>query len=300
MNCFPVICWAGGKTQLLSVINERLPNDTSNIETYIEPFIGGGSVLFNIVPRLSNVKNIYINDINYKLINIYKVIKDKPNELLYYLKSLRDDYNSAQNRESFYYNIRKMFNEYVYDKDSIDSLYASYFIFLNKTCFNGLYRENSNGYFNVPWNKKQKYITMYDYDNIMNVHTFFNKYNVNMLTYKCNELFDNININDYSKSFIYFDPPYRPISKNGFVSYTKSSFNDCDQIDLANLFNKLSDNCAYCMMSNSDPKNTNIDDNFFDDLYQKYNIERVKANRVINSDPTKRGYITELLIRNYK
>ena len=300
MNCFPVIGWAGGKTQLLSVINERLPNDISNIETYIEPFIGGGSVLFNIVPRLSNVKNIYINDINYKLINIYKVIKYRPNELLYYLKSLRDDYNSSQNRESFYYNIRKMFNEYVYDKCSVDPLYASYFIFLNKTCFNGLYRENSNGYFNVPWNKKQKYISMYDQDNIMNVHTFFNEYNVNILIYKYNELFDNININDYNKSFIYFDPPYRPLSKNGFVSYTKNGFNDDDQIDLANLFNKLSDNGAYCMMSNSDPKNTNINDNFFDNLYQKYNVERVKANRVINSDPAKRGYITELLIRNYK
>ena len=141
---------------------------------------------------------------------------------------------------------------------------------------------------------------MYDQDNIMNVHTFFNEYNVNILTYKYNELFDNININDYNKSFIYFDPPYRPLSKNGFVSYTKNGFNDDDQIDLANLFNKLSDNGAYCMMSNSDPKNTDINDNFFDDLYQKYNVERVKANRVINSDPAKCGYITELLIRNYK
>lgn len=300
MKCHPVLRWAGGKTQLLPTINERLPNDLHNIETYIEPFIGGGSVLFNIVPRLPNVKNVYINDLNYKLTNVYKVIKNKPNELIGNLKSVHDGYNASQDLETYYYDIRNIFNEYKYDKGSVDPLYASYFIFLNKTCFNGLYRENSKGYFNVPWNKKPRHLAIYDYDNIMNVHTLFNKYNVNILTGTFNEMFDNIGISDYSKSFIYFDPPYRPLSGRGFVSYTKNSFNDDNQIDLANLFNKLSDSNAYCMMSNSDPKNTDINDNFFDDLYQNYTIERVQALRAINSDAKNRGCITELLIRNYK
>ena len=299
MICSPVIKWAGGKTQLLPIINERLPNDLHNIETYIEPFIGGGSVLFNIVPRLQNVKNIYINDLNHKLINVYNVIKDKPNELINLLKSLKDEYNSSQDKESYYYNIRNKFNEYLYTKDSIDPLYAAYFIFLNKTCFNGLYRENSNGYFNVPWNRRNTNIAIYDHDNIININTLFNEYNVNILTGTYDELFENININDYSKSFIYFDPPYRPLSKSGFISYTKNGFNDDDQRNIASIFDTLSDNHAYCMMSNSDPKNTNTNDNFFDDLYQKYNIERIYANRCINSDTQNRGHITELLIRNY-
>jgi DNA adenine methylase len=299
MKCSPVLHWAGGKTQLLSTINDRLPNDLHNIETYIEPFIGGGSVLFNTVPRLPNVKNIYINDLNYKLTNVYKVIKNNPNELISNLKSVHDGYNSSQDLETYYYDIRTIFNEYKYDKDSVDPLYASYFIFLNKTCFNGLYRENLNGYFNVPWGKRQRDIAIYDHDNIMNIHTLFNKHNVNILTGTFNEMFDNIGVNDYSKSFIYFDPPYRPLSGRGFVSYTKNSFNDDDQIDLANLFGNLSANHAYCMMSNSDPKNTDVNDNFFDDLYQNYTIERVLARRAINSDAKNRGFITELLIRNY-
>lgn len=299
MRCSPVLHWAGGKTQLLPTINERLPNDLHNIETYIEPFIGGGSVLFNIVPRLPNVKNIYINDLNYKLTNVYKTIKNNPNELIRNLKSVHDGYNLSQDPESYYYDIRKIFNAYEYNKDDVDPLYASYFIFLNKMCFNGLYRENSKGYFNAPWGKRKKHIAIYDHDNIMNIHILFNKYNVNIYTGTFNEMFDNIDINDYSKSFIYFDPPYRPLSGHGFVSYTKSSFNDDNQIDLSKLFNKLSDNHAYCMMSNSDPKNTDVNDNFFDDLYQNYTIERVQARRVINSDTKNRGSITELLIRNY-
>lgn len=299
MKCSPVLHWAGGKTQLLPTINERLPNDLHNIETYIEPFIGGGSVLFNVAPRLPNVKNIYINDLNHKLTNVYKVIKNNPNELISNLKSVHDGYNLSQDLEAYYYDIRSIFNEYNYDKDSIDPLYASYFIFLNKTCFNGLYRENSKGYFNVPWGKRQRHVAIYDHDNIINIHTLFNKHNVNIFTSTFNEMFDNIGINDYSKSFIYFDPPYRPLSGRGFVSYTKNSFNDDDQVELANLFNKLSDNNAHCMMSNSDPKNTDVNDNFFDDLYQNYTIERVQARRAINSDAKNRGCITELLIRNY-
>lgn len=133
----------------------------------------------------------------------------------------------------------------------------------------------------------------------MNIHTLFNKHNVNIFTGTFNDMFDNISINDYSKSLIYFDPPYRPLSGRGFVSYTKSSFNDDDQIDLANLFDKLSANQTYYMMSNSDPKNTDLNDNFFDDLYQNYTIECVQARRAINSDAKNRGCITELLIRNY-
>lgn len=121
----------------------------------------------------------------------------------------------------YYYDVRNIFNEYEYNKDSVDPLYASYFIFLNKTCFNGLYRENLKGYFNSPLGKRQRGIAIYDHDNIMNIHSLFNKYNVNIFTGTFDEMFDNIGISDYSRSFIYFDPPYRPLSGRGFVSYTK-------------------------------------------------------------------------------
>lgn len=127
MKCSSVLHCACGKTQLLSTINERLPNYLLNIETYIEPFIGGGSVLFNTVPRLPNAKNIYINDLNHKLTNVYKAIKSNPNELISNLKSVHDGYNSSQDLEAYYYDIRAIFNEYSSDKDSVDPLYASYF-----------------------------------------------------------------------------------------------------------------------------------------------------------------------------
>ena len=298
----PFIKWAGGKTQLMNDIINNLPNNLNNIKTYIEPFIGGGSVLFNIIDYFPNIENIIIMDINSKLINVYNCIKIYPEELINELKQLEYNYYNTNNKKNYYYEIKNKFNEFKNKIPKINFInveYAAYFIFLNKTCFNGLYRENAKGDFNTPWNKSNK-PCICDSVNIYNVHNFLNNHDVIILNedYKQCSKFIDID-NDKTKTFIYFDPPYRPISKSSaFTAYTKSGFNDDSQIELKKLCDKINDKC-YFMLSNSDPKNTDINDNFFDELYKDYNILRIKAKRNINSKGTDRGYINELLIKNY-
>ena len=199
----------------------------------------------------------------------------------------------------FYYNTRDSFN--IYDMNiepDADVLHAAEFIFLNKTCFNGLYRENSKGEFNVPWNKNVN-VCICDEENINAVHNFLIKYNVQISTGTYDEFFKGKGM--YMKNaFVYMDPPYRPITKSSaFTSYTKSGFNDDSQKDLKVWFDVLTSDCAYCMLSNSDPKNSDVNDMFFDDLYSDYNIIRVNAKRSINSKGNGRGSITEILVKNY-
>lgn len=299
MNAKPIIKWVGGKTQLLNTINDNLPQNISNFNTYMEPFIGGAAVLFYIVPKLPNIKNVFINDLNYKLTNLYTVVKNKHLKLINQLKTIQEEYRKTEDPKMFYYNTRDSFNIYDMNMESdADVLHAAEFIFLNKTCFNGLYRENSKGEFNVPWNKNVN-VCICDEENINAVHNFFIKYNVQISTGTYDEFFKSKGM--YMKNaFVYMDPPYRPITKSSaFTSYTKSGFNDDSQKDLKVWFDVLTSDCAYCMLSNSDPKNSDVNDTFFDDLYSDYNIIRVNAKRSINSKGNGRGNITEILVKNY-
>ena len=299
MNAKPIIKWVGGKTQLLNTINDNLPQNISHFNTYMEPFIGGAAVLFYIVPKLPNIKNVFINDLNYKLTNLYTVVKNKHLKLINQLKTIQEEYRKSEDPKMFYYNTRDSFNIYDMNMEpDADVLHAAEFIFLNKTCFNGLYRENSKGEFNVPWNKNVN-VCICDEENIKAVHNFFIKYNVQISTGTYNEFFKDKGM--YMKNaFVYMDPPYRPITKSAaFTSYTKSGFNDDSQKDLKVWFDVLTSDCAYCMLSNSDPKNSDVNDTFFDDLYSDYNIIRVNAKRSINSKGNGRGNITEILVKNY-
>ena len=299
MNAKPIIKWVGGKTQLLNTINDNLPQNISHFNTYMEPFIGGAAVLFYIVPKLPNIKNVFINDLNYKLTNLYTVVKNKHLKLINQLKTIQEEYRKSEDPKMFYYNTRDSFNIYDMNMESdADVLHAAEFIFLNKTCFNGLYRENSKGEFNVPWNKNVN-VCICDEENIKAVHNFFIKYNVQISTGTYNEFFKDKEL--YIKNaFVYMDPPYRPITKSAaFTSYTKSGFNDNNQKELKVWVDILNSNNAYCMLSNSDPKNYDVNDMFFDELYSDYNIIRVNAKRSINSKGNGRGSITEILVKNY-
>lgn len=301
MNAKPFIKWVGGKTQLLTDINSALPKNIDNITTYIEPFIGGGAVMFDIVPKMKNVEKVIINDLNSKLINVYRNIKDNHELLITKLIELETEYlnYNKKGKEEMFYLIREKFNEYkkIYnDKDPVFYINnAVYFIFLNKTCFNGLYRENAQGLFNTPWNKAMN-PTICDIDNITAVSEFLNKYNVEILCgdYKEIEKYANEN------TFVYFDPPYRPISNtSAFTSYTKSKFNDDDQKQLKMLYDRLNKKKCLIMLSNSDSMNSNPPDPFFDDLYREYYITKLFARRNINSKGDKRNKITEILVTNY-
>lgn len=299
MNAKPIIKWVGGKTQLLNTINDNLPQNISHFNTYMEPFIGGAAVLFYIVPKLPNIKNVFINDLNYKLTNLYTVVKNKHLKLINQLKTIQEEYRKSEDPKMFYYNTRDSFNIYDMNMEpDADVLHAAEFIFLNKTCFNGLYRENSKGEFNVPWNKNVN-VCICDEENIKAVHNFFVKYNVQISTGTYDEFFKDKEM--YMKNaFVYMDPPYRPITKSAaFTSYTKSGFNDNNQKELKVWVDILNSNNAYCMLSNSDPKNYDVNDTFFDDLYSDYNIIRVNAKRSINSKGNGRGSITEILVKNY-
>lgn len=301
MDAKPFIKWVGGKTQLLTDINNNLPKNIDNITTYIEPFIGGGAVMFDIVPKMKNVEKVIINDLNSKLINVYRNIKENHELLITKLIELETEYlgYNKKGKEEMFYLIREKFNEHkkIYnDKDPVFYINnAVYFIFLNKTCFNGLYRENAQGLFNTPWNKSMN-PTICDIENITAVSEFLRYYNVQILCgdYKEIEKYADEN------TFVYFDPPYRPISNtSAFTSYTKSKFNDNNQKELKEFCDKLNEKHCMFMLSNSDSMNSNPPDQFFDNLYEGYDIERVMAKRNINSKGDKRGKVSEILVTNY-
>lgn len=293
----PFLKWAGGKRQLLPVIKSKLPNDLGiNIKNYVEPFIGGGAVLFDILSQY-DIETAYISDINPELINCYVQIKDNVNQLILILDDYANRYLSANaaERSQMYYEIRDEYNSLVSNTDDNNkTLKAALFIFLNKTCFNGLYRVNRNGFFNVP-EGKYKNPKILDKLNLENVSKVLQK-----VTITTNDFQESENAID-SSSFVYFDPPYRPLTKTAnFTSYSSEAFDDESQIELSKFFRKMNGLGAKLMLSNSDPKNIDSSDEFFDDLYEGFNIERITAKRSINSNATKRGAISELLITNYE
>lgn len=292
----PIVKWAGGKGQILKELQNSYPKGLGIIvKKYAEPFIGGGAILFDVLSKYE-FEEVYLSDTNKELINAYSAVRDRPESLIDSLRKIQSEYvplNDAE-RKIYYYSKRDKFNEIKtsgYEVASVEM--ASLFIFLNRTCFNGLYRVNSKGYFNVPMGY-YKNPTICDEENLLNVSN----------TLQNAEIFHG----DYRKSiefideftFAYFDPPYRPITvSSSFTSYTEDLFNDKNQKELADYVKLLSEKGARVMISNSDPKNTDPDDNFFDNLYRDFYISRIDANRIINSKSNGRGKISELLITNY-
>lgn len=285
----PFIKWAGGKTQLLSNIRQLYPE---KIIKYCEPFVGGGAVLFDIM-KLHSPSTILINDINEDLCNVYHQIKDNIDPLIGELKRLQFSWANAVNdeeRKTIYLNNRNTFN--LIDNKSEYVTKAALFIFLNKTCFNGLFRVNKSGKFNTPIGS-------------MNNKTIYDEYNLREISKSlCNVAILN---GDYKQclsfidkdTFVYIDPPYRPIKQSSFVSYHNTIFDDHCQIQLAEFVEYIDDIGAKFILSNSDPKNTDDEDDFFDNLYSKYNIQRVLCDRYINRlSNDRRKCVTELLIYN--
>ena len=290
----PFLKWAGRKGQLINTFDGMFPKELINgeIETYIEPFVGGGAVLFHILQNY-NIKKAYINDINKELINCYRCIKVNVENVIKQLEILEQEYFDSDNRTEYYYQVRNRYNEIKLNGHE-DYEKCADFIFLNRTCFNGLYRVNKEGKFNVP-HGKYKNPLICDKENLKLCSNLLQTVEISFGSYE--KVLDKAD----NKTFVYFDPPYRPLlEKNSFVSYDKNGFDDNDQKLLAKRYAELNDKNCLLMLSNSDPKNTNENDNFFDDLYKGFQIERVYAKRMINCQANKRGDITEIVVMNYK
>lgn len=288
----PFIKWVGGKTQLLDEVRKSLPRDFASRQhiTYVEPFVGGGAVMFWILQAYPNIEKAVINDINKELICTYKVIKENVEELIVELARIQDDYIplGAEDRKAYYMEKRACFNT----KQTTPVETAALFIFLNRTCFNGLYRVNSKGEFNVPHGKYAN-PRICDADNLL----------------ACSFVLQRVEIlcGDFAETgryagpdtLFYFDPPYKPITEtSSFTSYSKEGFDDKEQLRLRDFCDQISKEKALFVASNSDPKDVNPKENFFDTIYQHFIIKRVSAARMINSDASGRGAISELMISN--
>ena len=263
----PIIKWAGGKTQLLDEIFRKVPNKYNR---YYEPFFGGGAVFFKLNPPRAS-----INDCNIKLMNMYEVIKREPKELISIL-----DIHQNKHKEEYFYKIRDKFNENILNNEySVED--AADFIYLNKMCYNGLYRVNSDGKFNVPSSRKEKCV-LYDKKNIYEVSNALSKVTIRSVD------FEKACYRARKGDFVFFDSPYY----DTFDSYQKNGFSEDDHKRLAKLFKKLSDKGVFCMLTNSDTE-------FIRELYSEYEIKLVEVKRMINCDGKKRTG-TELIITNYE
>lgn len=289
----PFLKWAGGKTQLIVDIEQALPADIIRTNfTYIEPFVGGAAVLFWILNNFPKLKKAVINDINEDLINTYKTIASKPKELIAMLQILQNEFHNLEGNEDdkkcYYYQKRALYNE----RKEGQSEQVALFIFLNRTCFNGLYRVNRKNKYNVPMGAYKK-PTICDAENILSVSEALQKVEI-----LCGDFEQTLAYAD-NNSFFYFDPPYKPLSRtSSFNAYAKDAFNDCEQIRLSHFCKQLNNLNHTWILSNSDVNGKDENDNFFDDLYSGFNIKRVEAKRSINANSEKRGTLTELLITN--
>ena len=290
----PFLKWAGGKTQLINEIERSLPFEITNKKfTYVEPFVGSGAVLFWILENFPKLEKAVINDINADLINTYRIIASKPKELISILQILQNEYHNLdgkdEEKKEYYYKKRELYNT----RKEEQSGQAALFIFLNRTCFNGLYRVNKSNGYNVPMGSYKK-PTICDDQNILAVSNVLQKVEILCGDYEATLKEASFN------SFFYFDPPYKPLSNtSSFNSYAKDEFNDEEQIRLRNFCSKLEKQGHKWMLSNSDVKGKDTNDNFFDEIYSEFSISRVKARRSINANPEKRGELNELLITNY-
>lgn len=296
MKVKPFVKWAGGKGQLLDEIRTKYPEDLGqSINRYCEPFVGGGAVLFDLLSMYS-FKEVLINDINVELINTYCQIKNQVEDLWQRLESLQNIYwpLAKGERKKTYFAIRERFNYLKVNGNELVNLEkAALFIFLNKTCFNGLFRVNKKGLFNVPMGAYKKPLIC-DIENLLTINKLLQGIQIRCGDYKeCADFID-------QNTFVYIDPPYRPLSVTAsFTAYSEKVFDDQEQMALGRFVDEIHQKGAKAVISNSDPKNMDEHDNFFDKIYKKYNIERVTAKRMINCNSERRGEISELLISNY-
>jgi DNA adenine methylase len=290
----PFVKWAGGKGSLVKQLKEYLPSDFIEQQdiTYVEPFIGGGAMLFYMLTHYPNIKRAIINDINEDLINCYLLIRDNPMKLISLLRIINNEYYklaTIDEKKQYYYSMREKYNNVEFTNEER----LACFIFLNKTCFNGLYRVNANGKFNVPFGKYKR-PNICDEQLIMADHKVLQKVDIYVGEYK--------NVTRYlgkRYNFIYIDPPYRPLSESAcFIEYTHNVFDDKEQEKLKAYCDVLTQMGCKIMQSNSN----SIDDNgesYFIKLYNGYNINQILAHRFINAHAGKREKETELLIMNY-
>ncbi len=280
----PFLKWAGGKGQLLSQLEEHLPADLhKQAFTYIEPFVGGGAMLFYMLRKFPNITHAVINDINSHLVTAYRVIKGHPDELIRRLSDLEHEYfmlPDEETKKEYFLNVRNMFNDS--PLDDVDR--TKHLIFLNRTCFNGLYRVNAKGKFNVPFGR-YLHPTICNSETIKADSEALNRVNVTILNgdfeRTIDEMGDGLN-------FVYFDPPYRPLNTtSSFNSYAKEDFNDDEQIRLRDFCVRINERTnVRWMLSNADCSAKNPEDTFFEDIYADFH--------------SKRGKLTELLIKNYE
>lgn len=289
----PFVKWVGGKSQLVEQIEKLLPTGGENrLTKYAEPMVGGGALFFSVLSKY-NFEELYISDINDELINAYQTVKNDVDNLIAKLNEMQMLFlpMDENGRKYFYYTVRERFNATALNEETATEK-AAQFIFLNKTCFNGLYRVNRKGQFNVPMGA-YKNPTICDDENLRNIHEALKNVTIVCGDYSLSKSFID------RDTFVYIDPPYRPISEtSGFTSYNSDVFDDNEQIRLSEFIDEINLSGAKIVLSNSDPKNVNEEDNFFDDLYKNYKINRVEASRAINSKGDKRGKINELLICN--
>ena len=299
----PVLKWAGGKVQLLAQFARHYPQELAagQIDTYIEPFLGGGAVFLDVAQRFP-IRRAYLFDINRELILTYSVIKHAPHELCEALRTLAADYEQRDSdaKSELFYEVRTLYNaqRYHFDYETFSPEWvvrAARMIFLNKTCYNGLFRMNRRGDFNVPFGRYKR-PALFDRENILQVSRILQIAEIHTGDFSACR--DKVS----GKAFVYFDPPYRPISKtSSFTSYSKDAFGDQEQVRLGQFYETLArETPARLMLSNSDPKNCAPNDHFFEQLYQQFHIYRVSAKRMINSNAQKRGEISELVITNYE
>lgn len=291
----PFLKWAGGKGQLLHEIEKYYPFADEKITKYAEPFVGGGAVLFDILNKYS-LDAVYIGDINAELINTYCVIRDDIDDLTKMLYEMQNAFIPLDNagRKAYYSKKRERFNELKINSDKrINAEKAALMIFLNKTCFNGLFRVNKKGMFNVPMGSYKNPLIC-DEENLRAVSEKLRGVTIVCEDYKKSADFIDEN------TFVYFDPPYRPLTATAsFTAYTENLFNDEKQIELAKFVDDMHGKGAKVVISNSDPKNSNAEDDFFDNIYSIHKIRRVEAARMINCNSEARGRIKELLISNF-
>ena len=288
----PFIKWVGGKTKLLDDIKNSLPRDLSQRAgmTYVEPFVGGGAVLFWILQEYPNITRAIINDINAKLICTYRVVKYDVENLIIELTRLQAEYLQLDEiaRKKYFLAQREHFNEN--DKTDIET--AALFIFLNRTCFNGLYRVNSKGKFNVPHGRYSN-PKICDEETLRADSAVLQRVEILCGDFAQTDKYAGDNV------LYYFDPPYRPITKtSAFTSYSKDGFDDTEQMRLRDFCSKIAKHQSLFVASNSDPLNADNGDDFFDRLYKMFSIRRVSASRMINSRGNGRGAISEIMISN--
>lgn len=291
----PFLKWAGGKGQLLHEIEQYYPFADGKIKKYAEPFVGGGAVLFDILDKY-DLDEVYISDINAELMNTYRVIRDDIDSLIELLVALQNDFLPIDTdaRKAYYLRKRARFNDLkVNGNESYRVEKAALMIFLNKTCFNGLYRVNKKGLFNVPMGAYKNPLIC-DNDNLRAVSEKLQRVTIVYGDYKKSADFID------ESTFVYFDPPYRPITNTAsFTAYTENAFNDEKQLELAKFVDEMNKKGAKIVISNSDPKNINAEDDFFEKIYATYRIKSVEATRMINCQAQARGKIKELLISNF-